>query len=232
MSRFNTVVITGANRGIGLEFVKHYAQNSKRVIACCRSPENAANLQNLKASNNTIEIHTLDVCKPQHISALQTALNGQVIDLLINNAGIYGPKGVEETLDKTLWSKVFEVNVMAPIQIARTLSKNLKLSPNPVVANISSKMGSLGDNNSGGATIYRSSKAALNAATKSFALDYFAYGIITVMLHPGWVQTDMGGKNALIDSRTSIKGMSRVLENHSMLQNAGFYNYDGTNIPW
>ncbi len=232
MSRFETVLITGANRGIGLQFVKHYSQHAKRVIACCRQPENASELKLVETSNNNVEIHTLDVTDNKQIEALQVAFSDQVIDLLINNAGIYGPKQNESQLDKTLWSQVFEVNVMAPILIARALSKNLALSLNAVVANMSSKMGSISDNGSGGASIYRSSKAALNAATKSFALDHISMGVTTVLLHPGWVQTDMGGKNALINTQTSISGLTSVLESVDKTKNGLFFNYDGNIIPW
>ena len=232
MSRFETVLITGANRGIGLEFVKHYSQHAKRVIACCRQPGNASELQSLESSNTNIEIHTLDVTDNKQIEALKLAFSGQAIDLIINNAGIYGPKQNESHLDKAIWTQVFEVNVMAPILIARALSKNLELSTNAVVANMSSKMGSISDNGSGGASIYRSSKAALNAATKSFAIDHVSMGITTVLLHPGWVQTDMGGQNALINTQTSIKGLTTVLETADKTKNGVFFNYDGSIIPW
>ena len=232
MSRFETVLITGANRGIGLEFVKHYSQFSKRVIACCRLPEKATELQALESLNTHVEIHTLDVTDKVQLSALQNAFSGQVIDLVINNAGIYGPQHSETALDNKRWLQVFEVNVIAPIQIARALSNNLSLSSQPVVANISSKMGSLADNETGGATIYRSSKAALNAATKSFAIDHAALGITTVLLHPGWVQTDMGGQSALISTQTSVHGMTSVLENADITKNGSFLNYDGKIIPW
>lgn len=232
MSRYTTVLITGANRGIGLEFVKYYSQCTKRVIACCRSPENAAELQALDGLHDNLEIHTLDVSNSMHIAALKNAFYGQSIDLLINNAGIYGPKTSEAALDKALWHQVFEVNVMAPIQIATALIDNLSLSTNAVVANISSKMGSIADNNSGGATIYRSSKAALNAATKSYAIDHAALAINCVLLHPGWVQTDMGGKNALIDAHRSVKGMAKVLENLDITTDCNFFDYEGTSIPW
>ncbi len=232
MSRFETVLITGANRGIGLAFVKHYSGLAKRVIACCRVPEHANELHSLEASCPSVEIHTLDVTDNKQIEALKLAFNGQVIDLLVNNAGIYGPKQNESQLDKALWSQVFEVNVMAPILIGRALSKNLALSPHGVIANMSSKMGSITDNGSGGASIYRSSKAALNAATKSFALDHAGLGITTVLLHPGWVQTDMGGQNALINTQTSVKGLSEVLEQVNASKNGHFYNYDGNLIPW
>ena len=232
MSRFETVLITGANRGIGLELVKHYCEFSKRVIACCRSPENAIQLQALDALHDKLEIHTLDVCNSMHISALKNAFQGQTIDLLVNNAGIYGPKSSQKSLDKEQWLQVFEVNVIAPIQIAHALSSNLSLGSRSVLANISSKMGSIAENNSGGASIYRSSKAALNAATKSFALDHAALGITSVLLHPGWVQTDMGGENALINASSSIKGMTAVLENLDTTNNCNFFDYEGTAIPW
>ena len=232
MTRFETVLITGANRGIGLEFVKYYSQFSKRVIACCRSPEKASELKVLDGLHDNLEIHTLDVCNSLHISALKNAFHGQSIDLLINNAALYGSNRSATTLDNALWQQVFEVNVMAPIQIAYALSNNLSLSSNAVVANISSKMGSITQNDSGGAIIYRSSKAALNAATKSFAIDHAEHGISCVLLHPGWVQTDMGGKNALIDATHSVNGMTKVLENLQINAKFNFYDYEGTSIPW
>jgi len=229
MSDINSVLITGANRGIGLEFVRQLVPTAKAIYAACRSPENAHALNKLAASTNNVHVLPLEVTNEKHIEALRQRLEGTSLDLLINNAGIF--KGRNNTIDKDEWSETFAVNVMAPINISRALLTNLKQSNLAIVANITSQMGSIADNGSGGSTIYRSSKAALNAATKSFAIDH-ADEITTLLLHPGWVRTDMGGPNGMIDAGTSVSGMLNVINNVANDDNGRFINYDGQAIPW
>lgn len=232
MSKFENVIITGSNRGLGLEFVNYYSQHSKRVIACCRDPESATKLRNLQNELPNIEIIQLDVTKQTDIHALQDHLGNDPVDLLINNAGVGASRQANSVLDTQAWSDVFQINSIAPIQISTLLSKNLTAGSHSVVANITSKMGSIADNTSGGAEIYRSSKAALNAASKSFALAHIAKGITTVLLHPGWVRTDMGGPSGLIDVTTSVTGMALVLESITPANNAQFFDYQANPIPW
>lgn len=232
MSRFKTVVITGANRGLGLEFAQHYSKHANRVIACCRQPDQAEALNILIKEKNNTEIFTLDVTRLDQAKALQTYLDSDPIDLLINNAGVGASRQTDAIFDTKAWLEVFTINAIAPIQISTVLADNLSKSHNSIVANITSKMGSIADNTSGGAEIYRSSKAALNAASKSFALAHQPLGITTVLLHPGWVQTDMGGPNGLIDTQTSVAGMTNLLEDIKPSQNGCFYDYLGNSINW
>lgn len=232
MSKFKHVMITGANRGIGLEFVKHYASQSDRIIACCRRPDSASELTNLAKQYSTIEIVTLDVTNSDQIKALKDLLGDSPVDLLVNNAGVGAPRDPDAVFDSRLWANVFAINTIAPIQIASLLSGNLQISTQKTVAFITSKMGSIADNTSGGASIYRSSKAALNAAVRSFTIDYQDTAIKSVLLHPGWVRTDMGGPNGLIDVQTSVQGMSRLLENLTQDKNGHFYDYQSKPVPW
>lgn len=225
-----TVMITGANRGIGLKFAEVYAAEGAKVIATCRKPENAADL---RALSGDIEVVGLDVADDAAVKDLAAAKAGHAIDVLINNAGVYGPRSYGiDAVDYQAWHQVFEVNCMAALRIAGAFQNHVASSGRKIIANITSKMGSIADNGSGGAYLYRSSKAALNAVTKSLAMDLKSRGIIAVVLHPGWVQTDMGGPNALIDTNTSVGGMKNTLDHLDMSQTGSFFDYDGSIIPW
>ena len=225
---FKNILITGANRGIGLEFVRQYIDESEKIFACCRTPENAYELNKLAQLSEKIEIIPLDVTNEHQIMALQQRLAQEKLDLLINNAGVYPEP--RTSLDKNLWLDTLNVNSLSPIHLTLALKGNLSHGQ-AIVANITSKMGSIADNSTGGVIIYRTSKAALNAATRSLALDN-AEEFTTLLLHPGWVQTDMGGPNALINVGTSVNGMRRVIADADNSYNSGFYNYDGSPIPW
>lgn len=226
---FKTILITGANRGIGLEFVKQYAPEANKIFACCRSPENAHALSQFAKQSGNIELLPLDVKNDLQIKALQQRLSGQKIDLLINNAGIF--HGRNGQLDKNKWLETFEVNALSPVYITLALKDNLS-DNDAIVANITSKMGSIADNASGGSIIYRSSKAAMNAAVKSLALELDKDNVCSLLLHPGWVRTDMGGPNGLIDTDTSVAGMRQLIAKSTANMNGNFFNYDGESIPW
>lgn len=227
-----TVLVTGANRGIGLEFAAQYAEDGWRVIASCRQPEQASELARL-ATDGNVKIVQLDVTDGASVSALAAELKGSPLELLINNAGVYGPKGRGlGELDGAAWLEVFATNSIAPLQITGALLANLKAAKRPRVVGISSRMGSIGDNSSGGAYIYRSSKAALNAALASAAIDLREAGIAVGILHPGWVETDMGGSNALIDTATSVAGLRKVIDKLDLKNSGRFFSYDGSSIPW
>ena len=227
-----TVLLTGANRGIGLALVEAYLNDGWNVIACCRNPESATELTNLKKSFDSLDVRALEVTDYQAVSTLAHELHSTNINLLINNAGYYGPKGVAfGHTDVDEWRKVFEVNSIAPMKIVEAFYKQLKKGE-AIVANMSSAMGSMGENESGGAYIYRSSKAALNAITKSIAKDGEHDSVKAIALHPGWVQTDMGGPNALITTEESAKGLKHLLDNFSNEHNGGFYDCKGRNLAW
>ncbi|MCL1144434.1 SDR family oxidoreductase [Shewanella marinintestina] len=227
------LVITGANRGIGLSFVEHYLKQGWQVSACCRQPDIAPELSLLKDEFGRLNVYELDVSKPEGIELLLKRLPNQPIDLLINNAGHYGPKGLSfGSIDLEEWRSVLEVNTLAPLMITQALFSRLKRSHECVLAFISSKVGSMADNSSGGGYYYRSSKAALNSVVKSLAIDLHADGIKCVALHPGWVRTEMGGPNALIAPAASVQGMAMVIGELSDAQSGEFLDYQGNSIPW
>jgi len=229
-----TVLVTGANRGIGLEFVRHYAVQGATVYACCRLPEAAGDLTHVAAgSEGRVHIQPLDVTNARHVANLAAVLGERPIDILINNAGTYGQDDAHfGNTDVAAWLQAFRINTIAPVKIAEALVENLARGERRVIANLSSKMGSIEDNGSGGSYVYRSSKAALNMCVKSMAIDLAPRGIKVVAFHPGWVLTDMGGPNAEIDTRSSVAGMSRVIEGLSAEDSGRFLEYDGSVIPW
>ncbi|MFV0508255.1 MAG: SDR family oxidoreductase [Shewanella algae] len=226
------LLITGANRGIGLALTQVYLAAGWDVLACCRDPETADELLDLVNEFQGLEVFALDVTDYEAVADLAAELEGRGLDLLLNNAGYYGPKGLQlGQLPVDEWRTVFEVNSIAPCKLAEAFLPHL-IQAKGIIANISSKVGSMADNQSGGGYLYRSSKAALNSITKSLALDLANVGVKAVALHPGWVQTSMGGPNALIDVDTSAAGMKQLLDKLSQAQSGGFYDYCGNSIPW
>jgi NAD(P)-dependent dehydrogenase (short-subunit alcohol dehydrogenase family) len=231
MTITNQVLITGANRGIGLEFARQYAEAGWKVIACCRDLKQAADLQELADTYPDIKAYPLDVADFAAIEALAENLKGVKIDVLINNAGVY-PHSDLNHADPEQWLHAFKVNSMAPFKMAAAFTPHIAASRLKKLVTLSSKMGSLDDNTSGGSYIYRTSKVAANMVMKSLAIDLQAFGISVAVLHPGWVQTEMGGPGALIDTRTSVSGLRKVIE-HLNLDNTGrFIAYDGKVINW
>ena len=229
-----TVLITGANRGLGLEFCRQYAADGQSVIACCRQPEQASDLNNLARQYAAIQVEALDVADFDQIDALSQKLSGYSIDVLINNAGVYGDlqSGGFGQLDYQAWITSLLVNTQAPVKMVEAFLPQIRRSDKKLIVNISSLMGSIADNSGGGSILYRSSKAALNAAMKSLAIDLKNQSVGVLIFHPGWVKTDMGGPNALINTEQSIAGMRTLIENFSLDQSGCFVKYDGTTMPW
>jgi len=225
-----TVLITGANRGIGLEFVKQYLEQGWQVLACCRAPQSATQLQSMACS--ALKILPLDVADTYSIQALRGLLKDQNLSLFINNAGVYGGPQSLEHVEEEEWLKVFRINTIAPALLTRALLPLMDRSRPAKLAYLSSKMGSIAENSSGATYLYRSSKAALNQIIKSLSIDLANEGMLVAALHPGWVKTEMGGPNALIDTQTSVSGMRAVLEQLGSAESRGFYNYNGAEIPW
>ena len=225
------VLITGANRGLGLEFTQQYAADDWNVLACCRHPQSALDLQALAKVNPNITIQPLDVADFAQIDALALQLKDERIDVLINNAGVYPASSFGDT-NYEAWAEGFKVNSMAPLKMAEAFVQHLTRSQLKKIATLSSKMGSLDDNTSGESYSYRSSKTAVNMVIKSLSIDLKPYGISVVTLHPGWVQTDMGGSNALISAHTSVSGLRKVIESLSLESTGKFIAYDGKAIPW
>ena len=225
------VLITGANRGLGLEFTQQYAADGWNVIACCRHPQSALDLQALAATHSNVKIYTLDVADFAQIDALAMQLRDESIDVLINNAGVYPASSFGDT-NYDDWAAAFKVNSMAPLKMAEAFVQHITRSHFKKIATLSSKMGSLDDNTSGESYSYRSSKTAVNMVMKSLSIDLKPYGISVVTLHPGWVQTDMGGSNALINAQTSVSGLRKVIESLSLSTTGQFIAYDGKAINW
>lgn len=223
-------LITGANRGLGLEFARQYAAAGWRVIATCRQPALASPLAGLSGE---VEVHPLDVSDFARIEALAHKLDGVAIDVLINNAGIYGPRVVPyDFVDYGAWTEALRINTMAPLKVSATFSKHVARSQRRLILALSSMMGSIADNVSGGAYIYRSSKAALNAVMKSLSLDLRGKEIAVVVLHPGWVRTDMGGSGAPLDAVESVSALRDLIDRLSLRDSGHFYDYRGNEIPW
>lgn len=225
------ILITGTNRGIGLEFVKQYAADGWSVIACCRNPQSATALQALASAHHNIQIMPLDVADFAQIDALALQLKGQKIDVLINNAGVY-PESSLGHVNYENWATAFKINSMAPLKMTEAFMPHVAASQLKKIVTLSSKMGSLDDNTSGGSYIYRTSKTAVNMVMKSLSIDLKPNGIAVVTLHPGWVQTDMGGPNGLIDTQTSVTGLRKVIANLALSNSGKFIAFDGEEIAW
>ncbi len=226
------VLVTGANRGIGLELVRQYAASGWRVIACCRNSLSATTLHGLTlSSGGRVTVHELDVADFSQIERLAMGLQDQAIDLLINNAGYY-PQGACGDINYVDWEQAFRVNTMAPMRMVECLVEQVARSNLRKIATLTSKMGSMADNSSGGSYPYRTSKAATNMVMKSLAIDLQSRGISVATLHPGWVKTEMGGPNALISTEQSVSGMRAVIDQMSVGNSGRFMAYDGQEIPW
>jgi len=230
----DNILISGANRGVGLEFVRQYAAAGWRVHACCRRPERATELIRLAAaSGGEVSIHPLDVTNAAQIAALPAILGDGPLEVLVNNAGVYGQDDADfGNTDVAAWLHTFHVNAIAPLKLMEALAEPIARGHRRLVACLSSKMGSMADNRSGGSYVYRSSKAALNAVVKSAAVDLRSRGITVVALHPGWVLTDMGGPNAEITTAQSVGAMRAVLDGLTPADSGRFIDLDGSTIPW
>jgi NAD(P)-dependent dehydrogenase (short-subunit alcohol dehydrogenase family) len=223
-------MITGASRGLGLEFARQYANDAWRVIATCRDPAGAADLE---AVEGALHIHALDVTDRDGLRALARTLEGQAVDLLINNAGIFGPDDMAfGDMDYGAWADVLGVNALAPYAVTECFAGHVAASDLKTVVSITSRMGSIASIDKGGACIYRSSKAALNAVMKGLSHELKSMGITVAVLHPGWVKTDMGGPDASIDAPVSVSGLRRVIAGLKPGDSGKFFNYDGDEIPW
>jgi NAD(P)-dependent dehydrogenase (short-subunit alcohol dehydrogenase family) len=222
----STVLITGAARGLGLDFVKQYAAKGWKVHASARTPEG------LKEIKGDIHAHELEVTDYKAVGALAGKLAGEAIDVLICNAGISGREAtVLGSIDPAVWRQTFEVNALAPLMMAEAFVEHVARSKGRKLIAISSRLGSiaLADN---GRYAYRASKTALNMEWKGLSIDLVGKGMICVVLHPGWVQTDMGGSAATLTIEQSVPAMVQVIDGLTPADNGRFINYDGTELPW
>lgn len=228
-----TFLVTGASRGLGLEFVKQLVGRGENVIATCRGDRSMSELDGLYDTHENLQVMELEVADDKSIATLVRQLEGRAIDVLINNAGVYGPRGAAiGQLEGEGWSEVMRVNCIAPVLLTQALLPNLREGAGKKLVFITSKMGSIADNRGGGSYAYRSSKSALNSAVKSLAVDLAGEDFVSVVLHPGWVQTDMGGPQAALKPAES-GGALRALINRLSSADAGkFFQYDGSELPW
>jgi NAD(P)-dependent dehydrogenase (short-subunit alcohol dehydrogenase family) len=238
-----TILITGCNRGLGLEFARQYAAEGWDVIACCRHPKKADKLQALVAQSPNVRILELDVSDISSFSAFSASLKDVAIDLLINNAGILsggatsttalkGDVGqILPTIDSTAWTQVLAVNTLAPIMLTQSLLPQLKRGRECKVIMISSGWGSI-ENMEPNFIAYRTSKAALNAATRNIAMALKAEKIICVSISPGWVSTDMGGVGADLTPEESVSGLRKTISALTPQNSGQFLRRDGGRSAW
>jgi NAD(P)-dependent dehydrogenase (short-subunit alcohol dehydrogenase family) len=215
------VLITGANRGIGLEFARQYAADGWEVIATARRPSD-------ELAALGVRVESLDVADFEALAAFPDRLEAP-LDLFIANAGVSGPQRIDSAGAAEEWQRVHAVNAVAPTLLAERLAS--KMAGGGKMAAVTSRMGSISDG-SGGYIAYRASKAALNAAWHNLALDLAPRNIPMLLFHPGWVQTDRGGPGALVAPAESVAGMRRVIAGLTMAQSGSFVDYQGDPIPW
>ena len=230
----HVVLVTGANRGLGLEFARQYAAEGWQVLAACRSPKQAKQLQALAAeSDGRIRVISMDVTDTASVRSAAAELKGAAIDLLLNNAGVMGPRNERlGRLDYAAWMKVLDANSLGPMRVVEAFLENVARGRLKRIVTITSGMGSIEDNSSGGSYAYRSSKTAVNMVMKSLAIDLAPRGITCVVMNPGWVRTDMGGPRGKISPEESIKAMRSVIARLKPKDSGKFLNYDGGSYPW
>ena len=227
-----SVLITSGNRGLGLEFARQYAADGWAVLAACRDPKFAASLHDL-AKTSRVRTLQMDVTSVEMVRRAAAELEGESIDVLLNTAGVVGaPKQTIGNMDYESWAEVLDVNTMGPLRAIEAFTDHLARSDRKLVVTITSGMGSLADNTSGGSIAYRSSKAAVNMVMRSAAIDLAPRGITCVLLNPGWVKTDMGGPNASITPQESVTALRQTISGLGPAQSGKFLHYDGRPYPW
>lgn len=224
-----TVLVTGANRGIGLEFARSFAADGWRVHACSRNIEKA---KEVRAIAGEVVSHRLDVTNGLKVASLARELADEAIDVLINNAGVRGAGAAFGETDYEDWAQVLQVNTLAPLRMVERFAGLIEKSERKLVVNISSILGSIALTSSGGDYAYRTSKAALNMVTKTLSNDLAERGFTVVSFHPGWVRTDMGGPGASVTPAEAVEGMRGIIDRLGRGDSGRFFNYDGTTIEW
>ncbi len=228
------MLVTGANRGLGLEFARQYAIDGWKVYAACRDPDAARELVQLAAeSGGAIRVLALEVTDAASVRAAAQSLAGDPIDLLVNNAGVGSPKKQRlGSLDYTAWAQVLDVNTLGPMRVVEAFLDNIANGSDRQIVTLTSAMGSIADNASGGSYAYRSSKAAVNIVMKSLSIDLAPRGISCVVVHPGWVRTAMGGPDGKLTPAESVTALRRLIAGLKPQDTGRFFNYDGKPYPW
>lgn len=230
-----TVLVTGSNRGLGLEWVRQYAAEGWRVYATCRQPTEAGELKALADREKEIRILRLDVTKPDEINALAVELIKEPIDVLVNNAGVYLEKFMEVGLRRLRyedWEYTFQVNTLGAVRVTEALQEHVARSEKRLVVVISTHMASIADIAAPGAYYYRSTKAALNAVMEGLTHELRPKGVGVLILHPGWVSTRMGGEGTSLMPPESVRGMRSLVEKFTLAESGRFFRYDGVEMPW
>ena len=222
-----TVLVTGANRGLGLEFARQYKEAGWWVIGTARNPDDAEELKALG-----VQVVQLDVADQASVDRMASELDGRPIDLLINNAGIFPRVSRIDEIDFDDYERTLAVNTLGPVRVTRALLPNLRQGSLKTIAGLSSNLGSIAENERGSFYGYRESKAALNMFTKTLAAELGPEGFTCVVLTPGWVQTDMGGPDAPLQPSESVSGMRAALAKLTPEDNGTFWSYDGSQMPW
>jgi len=228
-----TILITGANRGIGLELARSFLARNWQVLACCREPQRADELQQLAASAEMLEILPLEVTDADQIATLAQALAGRPIDILFHNAGLFGSKQLGfRPIDEDEWLEVLRVNLIAPQKLTEALLANVAASRRKIIACMGSQLGCIGDNSSGGWTVYRTSKAAVHMLMRTLACDLKERGITAVAFHPGWVRTRMGGAEAPLEPADAASALTQRLLELTPTDSGCLIHMDGRRLGW
>ncbi|MBW2067059.1 MAG: SDR family oxidoreductase [Deltaproteobacteria bacterium] len=230
-----SVLITGSNRGLGLEWVRQYAAEGWKVYATCRYPEGAHELQEMARQEKGVSIHRLDITKAGDVHDISVELMNQPLDVLVNNAGVYMEKYKEIALGRMRyedWLYTFRVNTLGAVRVTEALLDNVSRGKKKLAVVISTHMASVTDIEASGSYYYRSTKAALNAAMEGISRELKRRGIGLLLLHPGWVRTRMGGEGTSLMPAESVRGMRKLVEDFRIEQTGRFIRYDGVEMPW
>lgn len=231
----SSILITGSNRGLGLEWARQYARQGWRVYATCRFPQQADTLQHLAHDFPNVTLHQLDVTNETDLTALTRELDDSPIDMLVNNAGVYFERWGKDKLgniDYDAWAQTYAVNVLGAVRVTERFRQNLARSQHRLIVMTTSHMGSLHDIGGANDYAYRSSKAALNAVVRGLVHELAPLKIGILLVHPGWVKTRMGGNQGMYSVTESVNNMRRLVDKFHSRDSGVFYRCDGQIIPW
>ena len=222
----STILITGANRGIGLELARQLSEKGHEILGTARRPDDGE----LAAIAQRVE--PLDVADAKSVAMLAARLDGVPVDVLINNAGyLYRSDDTIDAVDYGEMQRTFVINTLGPLRVTQALMPNLRAGKRKMIVSISSQLGSI-EESTGGLYSYRVSKTALNQINRIWSRELAEEGFICTVLHPGWVRTDMGGAEATYSAQESVAGLVRVIEGLTPQHNGGFFNFRGDPVDW
>ena len=222
-----TYLVTGSNRGLGLEFARQLSARGDNVIGTVRDVAKAA-----EEPGHAASLVPLELSEQASIEALPTHMGDRPIDVLINNAGVSSDARTLADVSMDEFHRVFAINSFAPVLVTRSLLPNLRKGSRKIVVTVSSQLGSITNNSGGSSYAYRGSKAAVNMLSVSMHHELRGDGFTCVVVHPGWVQTDMGGPNAPLKPEESVAHLIRLIDRLTPEDGGKFFNYDGKTLPW